>query len=361
MKSFIEKIDSHIREDGIPFKQIVIPSSYLPTYINYAILQKINEKVEYKDMFWPEEYALEYDEKDRLFLRAVSYNERTNTLIYSNNDYHFNCARKNKNALSDVDLYDFALILKHYETIRKRVYNDIDKKYGKILSPSQKNKIRYDAMHDFYIEKYNELGNGIRTICSLEDELDKSIELITSYIDYLNDAYQKDQLKYRTDKTVLISYDKKTSEIERKKQKNSFIEEKTRKNKVISMDERTKVLEGYGYEYFGIAKPIKNNKVEYYCYLYKDIENKYMIVMEPYSGTKYTKIIRVPSNKEISKQEFADICKTYLELPFKDSLELPNITRLGHTSIDSFKINFRVFLRNVNENIINPNIRNLSK
>ena len=35
--------------------------------------------------------------------------------------------------------------------------------------------------------------------------------------------------------------------------------------------------------------------------LYKNIENKYIIVMEPYSGTKYTKIIRVPSNKEISK------------------------------------------------------------
>lgn len=272
MKTFIERIDEHIRKEGIPFNQMVIPESYLPTYINYAILQIFNKYVDKGDKYllWPKEYTLEYDSGNRLCLKGVLDKGKDVILIFGNTDFYTGRTKDFGRKVSDLDLYDYALILKQFESVREKVYREIDKKYGKNISIKERNNIRYESMKDFYLSKYYEYGSNIRKIISLEDELDKSVELITSYIDYLNESYQKDQEQYRMDKTVFIPYTESDEKLKRSKRTKKTDKDKVRKNEVISMNDRIKVLEGYDYKYFGIAKASNRDKVEYYCYLYED-------------------------------------------------------------------------------------------
>lgn len=356
MKLFMERIDEHIREEGIPFKQITIPSSYLPTYINYAIMQKMNEDIEAKEMFWPNEYTLEYDSKNRILLKAVSHTARTSLLIYSLNDYLSNVSDDIGHKMSDSYLYNYALILKYYKNVRERVYSEIDKKYGKTLSPRQKNKIRYYAMHDFYEEKYHELGSDIRKLCSLEEELNKSVDLINSYIDYLNKTYQEDMEAYRDERTVYIFYEEKENNNHKEVVRTGIKSHKQRKNKVISMDERREVLEDYDYEYFGIATARNKVKKDFYCYLYKDYENRNILVLEPYCGTKYTKVIYLDT-RDLSKEEFKEICTKALELSNEETFNHGNIIRLGHTTLDVFTSNIKYILSNINETKCKDNFK----
>lgn len=350
MKSFVERIDEHIRKEGIPFNQIVIPESYLPTYINYAILQIFNKYVDKGDKYllWPKEYTLEYDSGNRLCLKGVLDKGKDVILIFGNTDFYTGRTKDFGRKVSDLDLYDYALILKQFESVRERVYREIDKKYGKNISIKERNNIRYESMKDFYLSKYYEYGSNIRKIISLEDELDKSVDKILSYIDYLNELYQKDIESYRNEKMVYISYEEKENTEHKKVVRTGMTTGKERKNEVISMEDRREVLEGYDYDFFGIATASNKMKKDYYCYLYKDFEGRSILVLEPYCGTKYTKVIYLDT-KDLSKEEFREICTKALELSNEDTFNYDNIIRLSHTTLDKFNSNMGRILHNANE------------
>jgi len=155
---------------------------------------------------------------------------------------------------------------------------------------------------------------------------------------------------------VYISYEEKENADHKKIVRTGMTSSKERKYEVISMDERRKVLESYDYEYFGIATASNKMKKDYYCYLYKDYEGRNILVLEPYCGTKYTKVVYLDT-KDLSKEEFREICTKVLELSNDETFNYGNIIRLGHTTLDVFTSKLCFILTNNDESKCKDNIK----
>ena len=116
-----------------------------------------------------------------------------------------------------------------------------------------------------------------------------------------------------------------------------------RVNSILPLDDRVKILELYDYMYVGYATSndaenddSKNREIAYLNYLYNLGNNKYALVMEPYSGTSYTKILIFESLEEVTKEMFTKLVKDTLELSYDEVSNRSNIIRTNHTTIETF-------------------------
>ena len=87
-----------------------------------------------------------------------------------------------------------------------------------------------------------------------------------------------------------------------------------RVNSILPLDDRVNILESYNYMYVGYAfsngydtNNQRGRELQYLNYLYNLGNNKYALVMEPYSGTSHTKIMIFESMEEITKDMFSKI------------------------------------------------------
>ena len=97
------------------------------------------------------------------------------------------------------------------------------------------------------------------------------------------------------------------------------------------------MLDSYPYVFKEYAYTSTNDEITYMNYLYMLDDNLYALVLEPINGTKYTKIVIFDDTHEISRDEFKDYIKYYLELTELEFLDESNVVRSGHTSLDVFK------------------------
>lgn len=323
MYSFIQEINNYICENGIPFKSISISSSYFPKYFNAAMLRELRIAVGGKPVGGRfvdneiENYELVY-ENNILQLVARSKNGHT-VLVIFNKDLWFSYNKPSKK-LFETNVTSLARYLenKEFEEIKR------------------------------YIDSKGLAGRYTLEPTNFEDSMKESAKKCIDYIAYLNDIYltglEENAKEERDSKTVSLSFcspDVSTG-VARNHDKTGGTS-RERVNSILPLDDRVKILESYDYMYVGYAfsndfdtNNKKGRELEYLNYLYSLGHNKYALVMEPYSGTSYTKIMIFESLEDVTKDMFSKLVKDTLELSYGDISLRSDIIRTGHTTIDIF-------------------------
>lgn len=327
MYSFIEEINSYICDNGIPFKNVIVSSTYFPKYFNAAMLREL--RIATGKSFVDKEiqnYELVY-ENNILQLVARSRNNHTVLVIFNKNLW-FSFRNPSKKLFeSNITTLAKYLEKKEFDGIRK--YIDQKGLAGRyVLEPTDFDK-------------------------AMEDAAKKCIE----YIAYLNEMYIEKLKEERDNKTISLSFSSPdvggTGNTRNVNQKYSCSRERV--NSILPIDDRVNVLESYDYMYVGYAfsndfdtSAKKGRELEYLNYLYSLGNNKYALVMEPYGGTSYTKIMIFESMKEISKDMFSSMVKDTLELSSSDISNRANIIRTTHTTMGTFESLIGYVVKNSN-------------
>ena len=352
MFSFLDEIDKYVKGNKIPLKKLEFSYTYLPEYINQAILNEMRKVTEHFECGTPT-YELAYDKFNNLCLLVKDINGENITAFAKNREtISFDYRTINR---SEVDLIKYACALKYFEDRRMKIRKVIEEKYGEFPA-IDKVKCEYRLMQEFikkYCYKNQAFYNIIMDRIDYETPLMDSVEKITSYIDYLYDNSKDKKVEVVGDKTTSgISYREPIKELVfRKEPVKIFGPARERINEVIATDLRFAVLESFPYIYRDYAYNYFNKEISYMAYMYYLGDNKYIIIMEPYSGKKYTKIVGITDDEEMTKQKFINYVKYYLELAKHKSLENDKIVRIGHTSFSQYEIKIKYAIASLSDEL----------
>lgn len=336
MFSILKEIHQYIVENGIPFKNIRVSYTYFSKYVNQAILElvrgaSLNNEFE----LGPREYTIQYDNQGQIYLLATDRVEHVNVVICRDPssldlDYPhatFSEKRVIRDACECKRLDDFRQMIREIlieEDINPRNRVELE---NKILNKT--------AISDY--KRLKEEGRSILDMVDYEDSLRDTVTNLKKYIDYLNQKYQEEVIS----KEVMygISYREPTPDsdiFKRGPREFGYKPTKDRKNIVMGAEERIEILERYPYVYKDYAFTANNKEIDYMVYLYNVRENEFVMIMEPYNGMKYTKVVILHKNN-ISRDEFNGFVKEYLELSNNEFALRENGARTSHTTIDTYK------------------------
>ena len=342
MFSFLTEIDKYIKKNNIPLKRLEFSYTYLPDYINQAILNEMRKVTKHFEFGTPS-YELIYDNNHNLCLLVKDINGE-NTTIFANNEIKpsFNYRTINR---SEKDLIKNACALKYFEERRQKIRKLIEEKYSD-YPKLEKNKCEYRLMQELikkHCYKNQRFYDIITNKTDYETPLMDSVEKITSYIDYLYDISKIKKIELpKKEVNNGICYHEPEKELTfRKSPVYTFGPSRERINEVITTDLRFQVLESFPYLHRNYAYDNFNKEINYMAYMYHIGENKYIIIMEPYNGTKYTKIVGINDDKEMTKEKFNNYVKYYLELSKRKSLDDDKIVRISHTSLSQYEKKIR--------------------
>lgn len=324
MYSFLEEINNYVLENGIPFKNISIASSYFPNYFNQAVLRELRKAVGGRWVDYEiENYELVFED-NRLQLVVRSKNNHTVLVIFNKNLW-FSFKEPSKK-IFDTNVTSLAMYLERKEFDEIKKYIDSKGLFG-----------RYNLEH-----------------IDIEEALKESAKKCIDYISYLNKFYLQQLEDIKKDKMISLTFisPEANPNAPRNYEKLGGIS-RERVNSILSIEERVKILESHDYMYVGYANSnnstIEGNKeISYLNYLYSLGNNKYALVMEPYSGTSYTKIMIFESLDEITKEMFSKLVKDTLELSYDELNDRGNIIKTNHTSIGVFSSLLEYVVKNSN-------------
>ena len=318
MYSILKRVEQYVRDFGMPYKKVLISSSYFPENFNRVVLEELNKELQLgKREDYIKEYILSLEEDDELKLLTYASNNKTR-LIISPEDRNFNYQ------LAGKKISEYAII----EEIQRR---------------------EKQAVNDLVcIAKAKGLGSRINIdLMSLDIELRQSAKLCIAYIDYLNKYYQE-MLKSNNEKEKsMIKFTEPESSTVIRRTRIGDKGTPERVNSILSVDERIRALEAYDYLYSGYGYSKSSKEIEYINYLYDIGDNRYALIMEPYNGTKATKVQIIHSTDTIDIEYFKELVKTTLSLPFSVICKRNDILRLYHSTMDSFENKLAVILTGV--------------
>ncbi len=310
MYSILKRVEQYVRDFGMPYKKVLISSSYFPENFNRVVLEELNKELQLgKREDYIKEYILSLEEDDELKLLTYASNNKTR-LIISPEDRNFNYQ------LAGKKISEYAII----EEIQRR---------------------EKQAVNDLVcIAKAKGLGSRINIdLMSLDIELRQSAKLCIAYIDYLNKYYQE-MLKSNNEKEkLMIKFTEPESSTVIRRTRIGDKGTPERVNSILSVDERIRALEAYDYLYSGYGYSKSSKEIEYINYLYDIGDNRYALIMEPYNGTKATKVQIICSTDTIDMKCFDELVKTTLSLPFSAICKRNDIMRFYHLTMESFENN----------------------
>lgn len=318
MYSILNKIEKYAANYGVPFKSIYVSSSYFPEYFNRIVLRELNKKTGYGELRKNiSEYIIDFSNDGKIRLMTYAYNGLTRVVIFPTGesiDYKVMGMK-----LSESD------ILEEVENLEKEAMSEII------------NIIRVKGLTG----RINISSN------SLDSELDRCANMCINYIDYYNKYYQnmlKDEIC--EEKSMIKFCQPVTSTIIRSIRVVNGVSCTERVNSILPVDERKQILESYDYLYSGYAYSKCNRDIEYLNYLYDLGDNKYALVMEPYSGNSATKI-RIINEEEMSREMFENLTRDSLNLSFEELCRRKDIVRLYHSTMDNFDNKLSLVLKGV--------------
>lgn len=337
MDNLLIQLDEYIRKNGIPFKIVFINSNYFPEYFNQAINREI-KRISSDDSVIDKEYAITYDENDNLCLIATAASKRKRNAIKTrlllSNDI--------KNIKVDIPctrmywdkIFKRACSGKYLEKEREEI--------EKILETSMpnipKNKLIeissrcMDVLAKRTAKEMNERDTSFIKELKAKQDFEDTLSKITNYINYLNKEFiestKLDTITYTPAEPDKIITEPRTYS-------NSQIAEE-RKNYILSVEERKEVLEKVQPMYVCLARRSDTNDISALCYMYNIGNGYYKIILEPYSGEGYTKVIAIHCEQEMSRELFDEVITKYLEYSNLETIQADNIVRLSHTTIDTY-------------------------
>lgn len=334
MENLLIQLDEYIRKNGIPFRSIYVNLNYFPEYFNQAINREI-KKIASDDCILDKEYKITYDENGNICLIATASKRNkkaTKTILLLSNDINkinvpFPCTRMYWNKM-----FKRACSDKYLEKERA----EIEKKIEKLnLSKAEKIKLLGEIMSihtDSIASEMKKRDSSFAKELNARKEFQITLSNITNYIDYLNKEYVE------STKLDTISYtpaEPEHIETEPKNYTGSSVAEE-RKNIILSVEDRQEVLKKIRSMYACLAQRSDTQSIGALCYLYNFGNGYYKMILEPYSGEGYTKVIAIHCEKEMDKELFKELTTKYLEYSNMETMQAENIARLGHTTIDTY-------------------------
>ena len=375
MYSILREINKYMEKKGIPFKGVTFSYDYLDPYLDQAIKNKLNSISEDRYNTGCQEYTLKYDENNNLCLIAKKYKGNTILVIYDSDKTKRVALPGKFHAIAEKDIIKEAAMLKYLEQdrllIRNRLY-EINPNIGLIDRVKKENELIKDLANILFKElkeerdkaidktEYKDLLTIIIEKTNYNNLLTKETEEIINYIDYLfkDYLYSLDYIKKQEEEHKRmdgICYREPDSEsVPRKKPDKITYDYTSREKKyqIIPFAERNAVLEKYPYVFRDYAYTSDKKEISYMNYLYNIGNNKYILIMEPQNGTKYTKIAVIESNN-ITREEFINKIRYYLQLSYVEGLEERTLVRSNHTTIETFKKNMEYIILDANNGLGN--------
>ena len=364
MFSLLNSLDEYIKEKGIPFKYLKIHYSYLPDYINQVILNHIRENCIGNDVeLGPENYQLEYSNNGILYLLAKDTKEHVNIVISTSNEsldvdfpYRF---------IPEKKIIREACILK--EVIKRKRLEEEQLKISKksTFINYEETLKRNKEINECCLSVFKDMiaiGEDILKYVDYEKYLEKSYKEIINYIDYINKMYQDSiNSKFNNYHMNGIRYNEPIGMRSNRSTGSSNIEDsnlKERVNQVIPVSDRINAIEDYPYLYKDYAyKDTTTREIIYMNYLFRTSKDNYILLIEPYNGMGYTKMIFLESEEFITRDDFAKTVQNYLELPFMEILKHKNIINCCHTRMETFEAILKCALIKEESNLINIPLR----
>lgn len=346
MYSMLREIDKYIKENGIPFNGVVFSYKYFDPYLDQAITNKIRNICGDHFNTGCLKYTLKYDEDGNLCLIATSDNGKSTLIIYDRKSTDRVSFPGKYYACSEKEIVEEAAMLKYLEKDRLLIRNRIYEMYPDI-SLTDRVKLEYKLMNDLVYSMFKDFrskGEHILSKVHYRDLYVIDTHNIIDYLEYLNDRYQI-ELKEEKEKEEEhkrmdgVCYSEPLCDMVPRKNTDSVtysVGSREKVNPIISFDDRYHTLEKYPYVYREYAYTTDRKEITYMNYLYNIGVNKYLLVMEPYNGTKYTKMAIFESEKEITRERFVELIKYYLQLSYADGLEEKTLIRSNHTTIDTY-------------------------
>jgi len=333
MDNLLKQVDEYIRKNGIPFRSVYVNSNYFPEYFNEAVNREI-KKISVSDHVIDKEYMITYDENDNICIIVTSKagTHKTRLLITNvkNTKVEFSCTKMYWDKL-----FRRACSDKYLESQRK----EIERIVRSTMPNIPNNKVLEDVGRYMNVlaktvsDELRKRDTSFSKELGVKKDFDETFSKIANYIDYLNKEFiastKLDTITYTPAEPDRIggeprSYTTGTGTSEE------------RKNFLLSVEERKEVLEKVSPMYVCLAQRTDTNDIGALCYLYNFGNGYYRMIIEPYSGEGYTKVIAMHCEKEINKDLFEELSTKYLEYSNMETMEANNIARLGHTTIDTY-------------------------
>ena len=195
MYSILRKVDNHIKNNNTAIKGVVFNSSYLPKYINKAILHEVRSF--YDDFFdiFSSEITISYDTFGRIYLLVHDLRKRKNIFILEDK-YQIDTPMNKDRVVFEKDLIRNAYMLRYVENYMRNVRNNININNPN-ASKKKKSIMEYEILKET-IKKANkqlvDRNKDLFKIINYTDELHYSTMKIINYIDYLDNYYKKNIL-----------------------------------------------------------------------------------------------------------------------------------------------------------------------
>lgn len=357
MYSMLKEIDKYIKKNGIPFDKVSFSYTYLPPYVNYVIVEKLrglndNNYFELGDPF----YEISYDKNGYIYLIARSSIDNTSIVITNTDKLELDFK---STVIKESRILEEACFYKSLYYYRKKVEEKVSK-YN--ITRIQRINLINKLLREEKNKKYKE---SVRNNDSILNRVDYKTPMllatkkIIDYINYLNEEYQESLIEYIEEENIgeilKIGYTEPTGEgLETYTDMYSENNNYERINPIISASSRIEHLESFPYIYRGYAyNKTSNKEISYVSYLYNIGGSKYILILEPYNGTKYTKII-VLNKENIDKEEFKNYVRKYLEMNTVEYLDDKSAIRTSHTTKKKFIETINYSLLGVSNKELNP-------
>ena len=334
MYSIIKEVDKYIKENNIKLDKFTVSYDLFPTFMNQAILDELRSiGGAYFDL-GESEYEFVYD-NDNLFLHVRSNNKRNHLVIYADKSAKLPNLIYRYTPRGEDSIIRNMCMQKHLYQGRLAIRNMINERYSD-MSSIDKTKLEYILMRDLIEEEKEKLRTNKEHIfdkLDLTSELKDSTKKIINYIEETYVDTEEDNNRMNGVSYIMPESDRIISEHNCENTTCS----KERVNDIIDITDRLSILEGYDYIYREYAYNTDNKEADYMAYLYRISKDKYILVLEPNNGIKYTKIAVIDNENIPTKEEFVDYVRYYLELSYVESLAEKTLVRCSHTSLSTYK------------------------
>lgn len=364
----LENIDKFVKENGISTNEVYISSKRLPLALIEAATKEISKNgARYK---LDDTCIITYDNEGHLALVLTFNDGKTNLLITDTNE---NLTFPNPNfKFTRIRSANILAKAKRLDWINRKVYESFGKLYSKYLKKYEDsikeapNETEKRKREDRLLKKRNEFRSILhdQIECMLVDEgvsvdydkssafnkeLERFESVVEQYIAYINKEYIESKKKKVNNDIVYYTPEEGDGLPRRSGEVITPEEEQERKNIVLPSDFRDSVIEELHPIVTKVAVPAVETRTYgssesitdtadrlYTCSLIRVGEDEYKLIMEPFNGTKYTRIAYIKTSAEITDEMVNTFIKRYLSMNSEHVLATPSMIRIGHTTDEAY-------------------------
>ena len=365
----LENLDNFIRENGIATKEVYISTKRLPHTLIEAAAKELSKNG--RDYSIDDTCVLSYDNGGHICLVLTFNNMKTNLLItdaidnlrFPNPNFKFTKVRSSNifRKAQRIEWIDRKVYASYHELYNKYVkaYEDYANeattekeritRETRLLKKKREFRNLLKDQIEFLFES-NSITADYGSSTTFNQELKKFENTAIQYISYLNNEYKESKKKNVSSVVYFTPEENIPSERRSGAPSSIYIGEHERKNAVLAANYRDQIVESLNPIMTKVAisdtqvGTINDTKLSngddldsmYTCSILLIGQDEYKLVMEPFNGTRYTKVAYFTYHGVLDNDIIDDIIKKYISMNNKHILESNSIIRIGHTTDEAY-------------------------